>query len=129
LVLKCEEPSIQYQSQLRTYVYFSNLSYNGAEDSDGDGRSNAEEYRAGTSPVSGESVLRVFTLRRAEAAGLQVLWAAVPGKIYGIQRRDSLVDAAWQDVGSVRALTSTADWTDADPSEPGQRYYRVFVVE
>ncbi|MBL9167115.1 MAG: hypothetical protein JNN07_05205 [Verrucomicrobiales bacterium] len=111
------------------YAYFNSLSHNGAEDSDGDDRSDGEEYRAGTSPVSGESVLRVFTLRRSGAAGVQVLWAAVPGKIYGIQRRDSLADAAWQDVGSVRALTSTADWTDVDPSVFGQRYYRVFVME
>ena len=109
------------------YAYFNNLSRNGSGDFDGDGQTDAEEYRAGTSPIRGESVLRVITLRRSGDSEWRVLWSAVPGKTYAIERRGLLSDGSWQQIGSVTALTTTGDWTDADSSGSGQRYYRIVV--
>jgi hypothetical protein len=53
-------------------------------DLDGDGASNAHEFRAGTIPNNPASVFRIVSLQR-EAGNLRVTWNTVGGKSYRVQ--------------------------------------------
>jgi hypothetical protein len=57
---------------------------NAGEDPDGDGASNLDEFRAGTSPVDGNSVFRLVNFRR-ETNNVRLIWNVVGGKSYRVQ--------------------------------------------
>ncbi len=88
----------------------------GALDSDGDGMSNLNEYRAGTNPTNAASYLKVIF--EAPDGSTNVLqFEAVAGKTYTVQFRDSLA-GSWLKLADVPAPTSTGpvDVTDATVS-------------
>ena len=70
-------------------------------DWDGDGKTNYEEWKAGTSPFS---ALDVFALRAAQAVDgmsaqdfFPITFFARPGRIYGVKATESLADAdSWR---------------------------------
>ncbi len=62
-------------------TYFGNLARGAAEDADNDGHTNAEEATAGTSPLSGNSVLEVPTATFS-AGGLVLNWNSSDGRMY-----------------------------------------------
>ena len=111
-------------------TYFGTLARDGTSDFDDDGLTDAQEYRAGTDPASGASVLRVLTLTLPGGAGTTVLWSAVPGKTYRVQSKDSADAAAWSEFpGLVTAPGSTASYVDTTGSPSGHRFYRVALGE
>ena len=55
-----------------------------ALDLDGDGASNADEFRAGTIPNNSASVFRIVALQR-EASNVRITWTTVGGKSYRVQ--------------------------------------------
>jgi hypothetical protein len=89
-------------------------------DSDGDGASNLEEFRAGTDPTNPASVLKVQIDLREQ--GPYVRWNTEPGYVYQLELSTDLKN--WIDVGSPRFAPSTNDSIPA--IQPGQgQYYRV----
>lgn len=60
-------------------------------DPDGDGFSNADEYRAGTDPGNAGSVLAVGTGAIPTNGITTLSWSSVPGKIYSVQAATNLV--------------------------------------
>lgn len=109
--------------------FFSNLARNGTGDADSDGQSDLAEFLAGTDPTNAGSVLVVRRDLTAAGGTATIEWSAVPGKRYRVQFKDTISDAAWQDlVGDVTAGAATA--TKADTAIVGrpERYYRVILA-
>ena len=110
-------------------AYFNGLQRDGTGDSDGDGRSDAMEFQAGTDPTNVGSVLRVITLSPPSSGPVQVFWSSVPGKQYRVQFKASMIDPAWNDLaGDVTATDATGFKEDATVGTAVQRYYRVLLV-
>jgi len=98
-----------------------------ADDADGDGMSNLNEYLAGTAPLDAGSVFKIGNVQIV-SGNVQVSCSSVTNRIYQLQRRDSLdVSFFWSDIGwalvgngSILVLTDPGATNDA-------RYYRVRV--
>lgn len=74
-------------------------------DSDGDGRTNREEFLSGTSPVDPNSVL---VIRIAETPqGRMLNWNTQVGGVYQIQTSNDL--AVWNDLGGKRLAAESQD--------------------
>jgi hypothetical protein len=89
------------------------------DDSDGDGVSNRDEFRAGTNPTNNSSVLRVRLEPTSQGAFLH--WNTQPGLIYQVQRATEL--NAWSNFGGPRFAAGAVDSMFVGLSSTG--YYRV----
>ncbi len=80
-----------------------------AADKDGDGRSNLEEYQAGTDPSNFASRFAVIATTPLGGNGISVTWSAVAGKTYQIYTNTSttLSPAGWTPQGSAIPCTVT----------------------
>jgi Tol biopolymer transport system component len=108
-------------------AYFENLGRDGAGDRDGDGRSDLEEFLAGTDPTNGNSILRVLTITPMAGGSTTVIWSAVVGRDYVVQTKDS-VDANWTNASGVIEAESNSMSFTHNSSAP-QRFYRVVMVQ
>ncbi len=94
------------------------------DDSDGDGRSNRQEYLAGTDPRSASSAM-ASSVEPTAGGGFAVRFTAQIGKTYTIQWKDSLHDPIWQKLvdipaGALRSVEAV------DPTATATaRFYRV----
>ena len=79
-------------------IHFGDLSADGRGDPDSDGRTNAEEFAAGTDPKDSGSLLRILRVTR-EASGIsELVFQSVPGRRYVIE--GSTVPEGFQPVTS-----------------------------
>lgn len=105
--------------------YFGGLQRDGTGDSDQDGLSDGEEYRAGTDPTNAASSLRLQF--EVAGGGVRLSWGAVLGRGYLVQYQDELSEQGWRDLpggwiaGGVGVLV--------DGAVVGQRFYRLKLVE
>jgi hypothetical protein len=99
-----------------------------AADSDHDGLSNWQEWRAGTDPTNAVSVLQMLSPTNC-ASGLTVTWQSVTNRNYYLQR--SLDLSAQPPFVNVRSnivgQAGTTGYTDTGASGPGPFFYRVGV--
>ena len=109
-------------------AFFGNASTNSAAnaalDTDGDGMTNLDEYRAGTIPTNALSLLKViFT----ETSAGVLSFVAQTGLTYSVQWRANLDAPAWTNLTSINlsplVRTVTVDSALAPPG--GERYFRV----
>jgi Tol biopolymer transport system component len=107
-------------------AFFGDLSRTGGGDFDQDGYTDAEEFRAGTSPGDSTSVLRVLTLTRATGGPTTILWASAPGRTYRVDYKDDLT-APWLELGTASGFGSTGSIADGSPTS--MRFYRVVLIE
>ena len=98
------------------------------DDEDGDGRSNLQEYLAGTVPTDPNSVLALrISAFTAPGANVLLTWPAVPGRSYQIQYKDNLTDPAWLNItGGVNVVGNQGRFTA--PANSAGRYFQVVVV-
>jgi hypothetical protein len=109
-------------------AFFNDLSRYGGADRDNDGHSDLQEFLSGTDPTNGGSILRVLTVTSAGGTGTTVLWAAVPGRSYLIQYKDSVDAASWTNAsGPIAADSNSASFAHASSSP--QRFYRVIALQ
>jgi hypothetical protein len=97
-----------------------------AQDADGDGMTNLEEYLSGTNPRSALSYLKVEG--PAMIGGeVVVKFLAAEGKTYTIQYRDLAEGGDWQRLADVGASSLTQVVTVPDPaaSSASRRFYRL----
>jgi hypothetical protein len=92
-------------------------------DSDGDGLSNWEEYRAGTDPTDPTSYLKVT--RISPAGGARIEFNAVSNRTYSVEFKDGIDTALWTRL--VDVLARGTNWAAAvvDPSPGTNRYYHL----
>lgn len=103
----------------------------GRADTDGDGVSNFEEYRAGTDPRDPQSSLAITSLRFYDLGTGQVgvVFRAVQGRSYSIFYSDSLSEGSWKKVGSIEFVPATGEMEirDLTPNSAGIRFYRILT--
>ena len=103
---------------------------NGTDDSDGDGRSNAEEYLADTDPLDAASILRITEYAFGPMGSpVTLTWSSRPSRLYYVQKATEFIDPppyAFTDVLGVVApdpgLTTTRTFGDS-PSPT--RFFRI----
>lgn len=97
-----------------------------ADDDDGDGASNLDEYHAGTNPQNPNSVFRVTSLASSETSDEVTLgWKSVVGHTYSIHSSENLED--WnEEVSAVPSGGTTTSHTfTPSPSTSNQRFFRI----
>jgi hypothetical protein len=99
----------------------------GAADSDGDGRTNRDEFAAGTNPFDRTSF--VATSIQGTAGGFNFTFNTVPGYRYTVETTDSLSPANWTEMPTATNLRGTGgERTILDPSAVNARFYRLKVA-
>jgi len=97
------------------------------EDTDGDGRSNIDEYIAGTDPLDPADYFRIDSTRKHDgtfSAGIR----GRAGRIYTLQRSLDLAPETWIDVASAGPLPEEGPVSLTDPEAPaGKAFYRCGV--
>lgn len=78
-----------------------------AEDSDGDGATNAREFLAGTDPTDKSSVLKQTIHRNGPFVHLE--WNTVPGTVYQVQTSQNTLIPVWANLGDPRLARSNSD--------------------
>jgi len=110
-------------------AYFGTLARDGTGDFDNDGRTDLQEFLAGTDPTSDGSVLRVLTLSSLGAGGTRVIWSASPGKSYRVQFKDNVDDSGWNYLpGTIIAPGTTAGTVDNSSTGVSHRFYRAVLA-
>jgi T5SS/PEP-CTERM-associated repeat protein len=82
-------------------------------DSDGDGLTNYQEYRAGTNPLDGQSVLRILSVSRNLQGHAVIQFSSAPDRTYGVIFSTDLQD--WQEVPApvfASPLPGVFQWID-----------------
>ena len=101
----------------------------GSADPDGDGWTNLEEFRAGSDPRLGSSVVAIHGLERRED-GLWIRFGTQLGRRYWIEARDLASVAGWQLVEGVAPVVGQGGEATvrlADQPAQSGRFYRVRI--
>lgn len=107
-----------------TPAQLSNPAISGpSADADGDGRTNWEEFMAGTNPNSAASFLQINVA--PVPAGAQLSFSAVSNKSYTVQYRDTLNSGGWQVFSNLSALPSNASITLPVATTNSSRLFRL----
>jgi hypothetical protein len=93
-----------------------------AQDADGDGFSNYDEFVAGTNPRAGDDYL---ALTAPEAGGIRFFAAA--GRSYSILACDSLVVPYWRKLKDLPPSAKGGEVSFSEPPQAPQRYYRLIT--
>ena len=100
----------------------------GGDDPDGDGKTNLQEYLAGTNPLDPTSGFRITNIEII-GADVQVSWITVTGKNYQLQRADSPDSSGiWINIGDPMAGNGNI-LSQIDSGAAGEmpHYYRVAI--
>ncbi|MEY2439078.1 MAG: serine protease, partial [Verrucomicrobiota bacterium] len=97
-------------------------------DTDGDGMTNLQEYKAGTDPRSNTSVLQIRSVEKS-GGDIVVTFPSVLGKAYTIEQSSNL-DGPWypltENLSGTGGLLSISDVEAADENQ--RRFYRAIVL-
>jgi hypothetical protein len=98
----------------------------GAQDRDGDGVSNADEYRSGTDLDDMDSYLRVEAVE-AGGGDVTIAFVARATRTYTVEYRDALGTAGWQALEHIHAREADEVVLLLDRTAAGtpERYYRL----
>jgi hypothetical protein len=110
-----------------TRYFGSGTAANPSDDSDGDGKTNREEYLAATSPTDGTSVFSIQEAAR-NGSSLAITFEAAPGKAYEI-RSGTTLTGGFPTVEQTVAATPTGgiETVTVNASAPA-KFYRVVVM-
>ncbi len=97
-----------------------------AQDKDGDGATNTDEYTAGTDPRNRASVLLATHSMLANGSA-DITFDAVAGKSYKLEASPNLAAASWTTIATlpVQAASGPVTLNDPDAAVTNRRFYRV----
>ena len=99
-------------------------------DADGDGRTNYQEYLAGTNPTDPNSRLAVTAFAPGPGGGFSLTWETQAGKTYRVERATNLDPGAWTVLqGGISGDGSSKTFTDPNPGTAPRLFYRIVVGE
>ena len=96
-------------------------------DGDGDGAFGWQEYRAGTVPTLGASVLRIAGIGTGTDGTIRVHWTGGSNRLYRAERAGSLLSGEWTPIGSSIPAAVTGVVVDASQPTPTGALYRLMV--
>jgi len=100
----------------------------GTADPDADGRSNRQEYQAGTDPIDANSVLMILGVEtQPDGRTVIITWTSVEGKAYNLERCTNLITGFQSIHRNLPATTPINTFTDTLDSTPTTLFYRVGV--
>jgi hypothetical protein len=112
-----------------TYSFNASDPSDAAQDADGDGLTNLQEYRAGTNPRDNLSYLKIESIESelATSGSMHVSFIAVSNRTYTLQYRDSLLPGNWTRLLDVASATTNRmmQVVDSPPATINKRYYRL----
>jgi hypothetical protein len=100
-----------------------------ANDADGDGSANAEEFLNGTNPTNAVSRLKLSPAAFRTVGGqkqLPLQWLSAPGKIYSVERAAAL-GGNWSSVATVTGSGYVQESVETNLN-PTAQFYRVRVI-
>jgi hypothetical protein len=107
-------------------IFGSVVDANGDEDHDG--RSNHDEFLAGTDPLDPASRFIVETFTPLPGGGFSITWDTVPGKTYRVERSTSFANGEWQILESGAQGDGThKTFHDTNPGTAPRLFYRIAV--
>ena len=107
-------------------LYYTPSQYGAADDADGDGQNNSDEYVAGTDPVSSNDVLH---LRILSASPAVFQFEGRAGRSYRLERMVGTDASEWQQVQSMGPLPANGSQQISDPAAPASTgIYRLQVI-
>ena len=108
-------------------VYFGGIGViTGSSDSDGDGMRDIDEFWAGTDPRNAASVFRSLP-PSVGAGGVVVRWSSVAGKLYSIEKAESLSTGFFELVRDIPGTPPVNSYQDVNPPGTKRVFYRVRV--
>ena len=90
-----------------------------------DGVTNLAEYLAGTDPQSAQSYLRVDSIAASPAAGVQLTWGSVSGRLYTILRSTSLPGGFVPLTTHIQSTQPENIFLDSSATNAGPYFYRL----
>lgn len=99
----------------------------GANDKDGDGVSDYNEYLCGTSPTNASDYLRMTALVVTNGTNIVITWPCSDTRLYDIEKRTNLMAGSWVHYSRV-AVTTTPTTITIPTGTDSQVYYRVQAV-
>jgi alpha-amylase len=101
-----------------------------SDDADGDGRTNYQEYLAGTNPIDPTSNFQITNIR-IQYSTVVVSFQANTTLTYQLQRSPSLISPTWTNVGSPAqaSFTPFSFYDSGGANLPSPQFYRVIVAQ
>ena len=111
--------------EMQTYLTNPNLA-----DSDSDGADDRAELTAGTSPINGQSYLRVTYAVKNPAGNFLLSWSSQAGRFYNVQRSADVTFATYEVISQGQSATPPLNTFIDNSSGASQRmFYRIEVYQ
>ena len=109
-------------------AHFGDLSHTGAEDSDGDGATDRQEFLAGSDPLDPATAFRLSAQPATSLAGTTRLrWASTAGRTYAVERAARLPGPFTAVRTGIRATPPQNESDDLAPTSDATVFYRIRV--
>lgn len=109
--------------------YFGFTGVDPNADPDGDGLTNLQEYKAGTSPIDDQSRFAFIDVQPDPLGGLRVDWSSAQGRFYILQRSSQLLTGFANVATHIPATAPQNTYRDATATGQGPYFYRLRVEE
>ncbi len=109
------------------YSLDMNSSADASLDADGDGRSNLQEFTAGTNPRDSQSSFRVLSIVKSPTQ-VTLTFTSVLGKTYTVEYSDDLSSGLWTPLQSgISAQGGVTTYYSSSPQTGSMRFYRIVI--